>query len=94
MNMAVLFPNSEPKEVQARKRKRYIWTTGVLGWGGGMFLVTTLYETLYEWYQAGYIHIPSARPLLWSIIPNLIIWPIAGNWFGATVWKNRSDPED
>jgi hypothetical protein len=84
-----LFPSGEPEEVQARRRRRFVWTTGVLGWGGFMFL----FGTLDDWYRAGYIRIPPLRPFLSSTIPNLIIWPIAGYFFGAMLWRRRRDSD-
>jgi hypothetical protein len=86
---------SESKEVLARKRGGIVWGAGVLGWGGFMFLTMTLFD----WYREGYIRIPPHGALLRSTIPNLIIWPIAGYFFGVSMWKristwgNRRNPE-
>jgi hypothetical protein len=79
------FPSDDPKQVQARKRRSFVWRVGVLGWGGWMFLVMTLCD----WYRKGYIQIPPLRPLLSMTIPNLIIWPIVGYLWGVSIWKFR-----
>lgn len=84
-----LFPNDEAKDVQARKRRRFVWKNGVLGWGWFMFV----WMTAFEWYTKGYIRLPPLRPLLWSIIPNLIIFPVAGYWWGVTVWRHKRDSD-
>jgi hypothetical protein len=84
-----LFPSDEPNEIQARKRNRHVWVRGVLGWGGFMFL----WMTLFEWYSKGYIQIPPLRVFLQMMIPNLIIWPIAGYWWGAKTWRHKRDTD-
>lgn len=83
--------NDESDGAQARKRKRYVWKNGVLGWGGFMFL----FMTFFDWYSKGYIQIqmPPVRRLLWMTIPSLIIWPIAGYWWGVTTWRHRRDTD-
>lgn len=88
-SMTKLSPSGEPEDIQARKRRRYIWRVGVFGWGGFM----VVWMTLFDWYRNGYLRIPPPYPLLWSIIPNLIIFPIAGYWFGTMTWKRSRDSD-
>jgi len=82
----ILAQEKRQHEQEPQARKRYIWKIGVLGWGGTMFAVVTWFD----WYQAGYSHVPPLPSFLRLTIPNLIIWPIAGYFWGAWTWKQRS----
>lgn len=88
-SLTKLFPDGESEESWARKRKRFVWATGVLRWGGFMFLCMTFLD----WYRHGYIRIPPLPELLRFTIPNLIIWPVAGYWFGVMLWRHKPDTD-
>lgn len=83
--------SGEPEDVQARKRKRYVWKVRVLAWGGFMFL----FMEFFDWYSKGYIQIqmPPVQRLLWMTIPGLIIWSVAGYWWGVTTWRHRRNSD-
>lgn len=71
------------KSISADPKKRYIWTIGVLGWGGSMFLTMTTLEFLFP-------SRPSPRSSLniaITILSGLALW-LTGGWvFGRTMWE-------
>ena len=59
---------------------------GVLGWGCGMWIVTTL-DDYVEWkYWSGSAHDLSAGKLLF----HAVLWPLAGLLFGWMTWKHQN----
>ena len=72
------------KRIRTRGRKHYIVYTGVLRWGMSVFALTTLWS----WYGEYGWHIPPrARGFFaFSIILGLVIWSVAGYFWGAYMW--------
>lgn len=65
---------------------QYMWLIGVLGWGCGMWIVTTFDDYL-EWkYWSGSAHSLSAGKLLF----HAILWPLGGVLFGWMTWNART----
>jgi hypothetical protein len=62
---------------------QHMWFMGVLGWGCGMWLVTTLGDYLDWKYWSGSAHDLSAGRLLF----HAVLWPLAGLLFGWMTWN-------
>jgi hypothetical protein len=71
------------KIIRAKGRKHYIFYTGILRWGMPVFLTTTLWS----WYDNYGWHIPPRGYLCFSILLGLVIWSVAGYFWGANMWK-------
>src|SRR5260370_37384964 len=72
------------RKIQIMGRKHFVYYWGVLGWGGPMFICTTLWD----WYAEFGWRIPALRPIVFfDILFRLILWPVAGYFFGASFWK-------
>jgi hypothetical protein len=69
--------------IRAQGRKHYIFYTGILRWGMSVFALTTLWS----WYEEYGWHIPPPGYLCFSIILGLVIWSVAGYFWGAYMWK-------
>ena len=65
---------------------QHMWFTGVLGWGCGMLIVTTLGDYLDWKYWSGSAHDLSAGKLLF----HAALWPLAGLMFGWMTWNTRN----
>ena len=65
---------------------QYIWLIGVLGWGCGMWIATTLDDYLDWKYWVGSAHNLSAGNLL----IHAVLWPLAGLLFGWMGWNGRT----
>ena len=70
---------------QSGERKRFIWRYGVLGWGllTGVACTLTMHVS-----QFGWSHFMSVDFLI-RVVVGLVIWPIAGYWFGASLWRSK-----
>jgi len=65
---------------------QHMWLMGVLGWGCGMWILTTVDDYL-EWkYWSGPAHDLSAGKLLF----HAVLWPLAGLLFGWVTWNGRT----
>jgi hypothetical protein len=71
---------------QGRTFSQHMWFTGVLGWGCGMWIVTTLGDYLDWKYWSGSAHDLSAGKLLF----HAVLWPLAGLLFGWMTWNTRN----
>jgi|HubBroStandDraft_2_1064218.scaffolds.fasta_scaffold15974_5 hypothetical protein len=71
------------KRIRAKGRKHYIIYTGILRWGMSMFVLATLWN----WHGGYGWHIPPPGYLAFSIILGLVIWSVAGYFWGAYMWK-------
>jgi len=82
---AVLSPEQieHVKKTRAKGRKHYIVYAGILAWGMYSFLLTTLCGSYlkYGW------HVPPQRYLFGAIVIGLVVWPVAGYFWGAIMWK-------
>lgn len=65
---------------------QHMWFIGVLGWGCGMWIVTTLDDYLGWKYWSGSAHDLSAGKLLF----HAVLWPLAGLFFGWMTWNTRA----
>jgi hypothetical protein len=89
MSLGSIFgsPNPEQcerwKRVEARGRKHFIWTRGVLGWGGFMFV----FMTTIDFARRGTLH-RDVADYVFYIVLNLLIWPLAGYVWGRWVWSS------
>jgi hypothetical protein len=68
---------------RAKGRKHFILYRGILGYGGFMFIFMTVFQLLSEF---GW-HFPHGVPLYFNILIGLIIWPVAGYFWAAWIWK-------
>ncbi|HEY5028418.1 MAG TPA: hypothetical protein VIK39_08425 [Candidatus Angelobacter sp.] len=64
---------------------QHMWLMGVLGWGGGMWIVTTLGDYLDWKYWSGSAHDLSTGKLLF----HAAIWPLGGILFGWMTWNAK-----
>jgi len=71
------------KRIRAKGRKHYIVYTGILRWGMFVFVLTTLWS----WYEKYGRHIPPRGDLCFSIILGLVIWSVAGYFWGGYMWN-------
>jgi hypothetical protein len=65
---------------------QHMWFMGALGWGCGMWIVTTLDDYLDWKYWSGSAHDLSAGKLLFRAV----LWPLAGLFFGWMTWNART----
>ncbi len=65
---------------------QHMWFKGVLGWGCGMWIVTTFDDYLGWKYWSGSAHDLSAEELL----IHAVLWPVAGLLFGWMTWNART----
>ena len=65
---------------------QHMWLRGVLGWGCGMWIVTTLDDYLDWKYWSGSAHDLSAGKLVF----HAVLWPLAGLLFGWMTWNART----
>lgn len=62
---------------------QHMWMMGVLGWGCGMWIVTTLNDYLDWKYWSGSPHDLST----WKLLFHALLWPLAGLLFGWITWN-------
>jgi hypothetical protein len=72
--------------LQSLTFSQHIWLKGVIGWGCGMWIVTTFYDYLDWKYWSGSAHGLSAGKLL----SHAVLWPLAGLVFGWMTWNART----
>jgi hypothetical protein len=65
---------------------QHMWLIGVLYWGCGMWIVTTLDDYLDWKYWNGSAHDLSAGKLLF----HAVLWPLGGLLFGWMSWNTRA----
>jgi hypothetical protein len=63
---------------------QYVWIVGVLYWGFGMLIVTTLGDYIDWKYWNGSSHDLSTGRLLF----HAVLWPLSGLLFGWLSWKH------
>lgn len=69
---------------------QYMWLIGVVYWGGGMLIMTTLDDYLDWKYWNG-----SARNLsAGRLVFHAVLWPLAGLLFGWMTWNTRAGKTD
>ena len=69
------------QKTKARGKKSFVLRVGVLGWGGFMFIAMTAQDLIQKprfQHQTVY-HVG-------EVALNLLIWPIAGYFFGKIMW--------
>jgi hypothetical protein len=67
-------------------RKRFILYFGVLGWG----LSTALLTLLWSWHDKFHWSLPPRADIgsvILEVLVRLVIWPTAGYFFGASMWR-------
>ena len=78
-------PNPAQRErwerTKAKGKKRFILRTGVLQWGGFMFVAMTLSHIFRK--PAFPRHLVD---YIFDVVLNLLIWPSAGYLFGLSMW--------
>jgi hypothetical protein len=65
---------------------QHMWLRGVLGWGCGMWIVTTFDDYLDWKYWSGSPHDLAAGKLLF----HAVLWPLAGLLFGWMTWNAKT----
>jgi len=75
------------KRIRAKDRKHYILYTGVLRWGMSVFILTTawMWHDEYGW------QVPPRGWLWFSIVSGLLIWSVAGYFWGDYMWRRISE---
>jgi hypothetical protein len=71
------------ERTRARGKWRYIWYTGVLGWGLSMFVVMTAFSYLQQY---GPVRPTADGGQIFLVLLNLVIWPLVGSLFGTVMW--------
>jgi hypothetical protein len=71
------------KRIRAKGRKHYIFYTGILRFGMSVFVLTTLWN----WHGKYGWHIPPREYLYSSLTLGLVIWSVAGYFWGTYIWK-------
>ncbi len=70
------------QKVKARGKKNFILRVGVLGWGGFMFVLMTVMFLIRK------PPFPrQAIDYIFEIAINLLVWPIAGYFWGTSMWR-------
>jgi len=70
---------------QSLSFSQHLWIVGVLFWGCGMFIVTTLWNYLDWKYWNG----PFRDLSLLSVLFGAVWWPASGLFFGWMTWNTR-----
>jgi hypothetical protein len=73
--------------VVARGKRSFLWRRGVLGYGVTVFLLTTAFDL---WLRHG-DNTLNAQYLAFSIPLRLVIWLVAGYWFGTVMWRRFNE---
>jgi hypothetical protein len=64
--------------IKARGKRRFVWQTGVLVWGGFMFIFTNAVDVILR-----------HKSIEWSFLPiSLVIWLAVGYGFGEFMWRS------
>jgi hypothetical protein len=69
------------EKTKARGKNSFVLRTGVLGWGGFMFIAITGQDLI----RKRHSHHAAIYYVL-TVAVNLLIWPIAGYFFGKRMW--------
>ncbi len=72
---------------QSLSFSQHVWLIGVLSWGCGMWIVTTLDDYLDWKYWNGSAHNLSAERMMF----HAFTWPLAGLLFGWMSWYGRTE---
>lgn len=73
------------EEIRARGRKQYIWSHGVLRWGGFMFCFSL---GVYHYRQFGTVF--SAEGYLWfRLLTAALVWTYVGYLYGRASWHQN-----
>jgi hypothetical protein len=82
------------RRIQAQGRKHYILYHGLLGWGGSMFILSTLWH----WHDKFGWHLAAPKPELFLDASfGLLACSVAGYFWGALMWRKmneKSIPQD
>jgi len=70
-------------QIKAKGRSRYVWRTGVIGWGLPVFAIFTPLMLILN---------PGTHPWFWGEIAGIsvfsfLVWMLAGYFFGRLMWK-------
>ncbi|HLX85152.1 MAG TPA: hypothetical protein VKR59_14725 [Terriglobales bacterium] len=68
------------QKTKAKGKKSFVLRIGVLGWGGFMFIAMTAQSLIGHPFQHQTVYYVS------EIAINLLIWPLAGYFFGKRMW--------
>ena len=75
-------------KIQAQGRTHYILYRGILGWGGSMFILTTLWD----WHDKFGWHLPAPKlKLFLDVSIGLLACSIAGYFWGALMWRKMNE---
>ncbi len=78
-----------PKQVErwqatrAKGKRHFVWWRGVVFFGGFMFVFMFLWQYLSSYFVGG----GRAPALIISIPIGIVMWPIAGWWWGTMLWN-------
>jgi hypothetical protein len=70
-------------QIKAKGRKRYVWRTGVMGWGLPVFVIFTPAMLIF----GPRTHQLSKAEIAGAIIFSLLGWIVGGYLFGLSMWK-------
>ena len=85
VRLPVLLFGKRKSTAQSLSFSQHMWLIGVLSWGCGMWIVTTLSDYLDWKYWDGSAHNLSAGRLLF----HAALWPLGGLLFGWMSWNTR-----
>ena len=86
-----LFKTAElsPKQIErrdrtrAKGRKNFILYRGILGFGGFVFIINSIFEWCYNFAW----HVPNGGMFWFAIIAGLTICPVTGYFWAAWMWN-------
>jgi hypothetical protein len=87
--VAPLSPDKEQQrrqawlQIKAKGKKRYVWRTGVMGWGLPVFAIFTPLMLI----LGPRTHQLSNAEIAGTTIISLLIWIVGGYLFGLSMWK-------
>jgi hypothetical protein len=70
-------------QIKAKGKKRYIWRTGVMGWGLSVFAIFTPVMLIF----GPRTHQLSMAEIVGTTILSFFVWMVAGYFFGLSMWK-------
>jgi len=70
-------------QIRAKGKKRYVWRTGVMGWGLSVFAIFTPVMLIF----GPRTHQLSKTEIVGTMIFSLLVWMVAGYFFGLSMWK-------
>src|SRR5215467_13319796 len=74
------------RKVRDTGKKNFVWKTGVLRFGGTMFVVMTALD-LFRYLPLRSGVADNLFEIFFQIIIGLLVWPLAGYFWGVLMWR-------